>query len=179
MLKHFIGEIIIILITLTSLNTLQAQNSGKTSLDKRINEIEDKLAIKKVVDAFSILADTKDIDQQVLLFTEDGIVETFTLGRPSSHIIGRQQLKEVFSNFLSNFHIVYHQNGQHYIDDITDSTALATSYCRVVLVSEDEGKDRKTTLHTIYKDEFVKQNDRWYIKKRQSNFVIREVEDIY
>ena len=36
----------------------------------------------------------------------------------------------------------------------------------------------KTTLYTIYKDEFVKENGQWLIKHRTSNFVWREVEEV-
>ncbi|MEL4306815.1 nuclear transport factor 2 family protein [Joostella sp. CR20] len=146
--------------------------------EQRIALIEDKMAIKNVVDVFSNLADTKEIDKQVLLFTEDGIVESYADGEISSSLKGRQQLKDAFSGFLSNFHTVYHQNGQQTIDELTSDTAKTTSYCRVILVGTQEGKEIKTTLYTIYKDEFVKLDGVWLIKKRQSNFVHREVGEV-
>ncbi|MCM5664006.1 nuclear transport factor 2 family protein [Galbibacter mesophilus] len=146
-------------------------------LEQRIATIEDKMAIKNVVDVFSNLADTKEIDKQVLLFTEDGEVESITNGQ-SNLLKGRQQLKETFSSFLSNFHTVYHQNGQQTIDELTENTAKATSYCQVILIGEQDGKQMKTTLYTIYKDEFVKENGEWLIKHRTSNFVHREVEQV-
>ena len=40
------------------------------NLNKGISEIEDKIAIKNLVDTFSILADTKEVEKQTLLFTE-------------------------------------------------------------------------------------------------------------
>lgn len=43
-------------------------------MESKIQSIEDKIAIKQVVDVFSNLADTKEIDKQVLLFTEVAIV---------------------------------------------------------------------------------------------------------
>ena len=144
--------------------------------EQRIAAIEDKMAIKQVVDVFSNLADTKEIDKQVLLFTEDGIVESYSDGKQTSSLKGREQLEQAFSGFLSNFHTVYHQNGQQTIDELTANTAKATSYCRVILVGEQNGKQMKTTMYTIYKDEFVKQNGQWLIKKRNSNFVRTETE---
>jgi ketosteroid isomerase-like protein len=149
----------------------------KKSLEQRVAEIEDKMAIKYVVDEFSNLADTKEIGKQVQLFTEDGIVESYSNGERSSQLKGREQLKEAFSNFLSNFHTVYHQNGQQTID-LNGDKAEATSYCRVILVGEQGGKQMKTTLYTIYKDQFVKQNGKWLIEHRTSNFAWREVTEV-
>jgi hypothetical protein len=155
-----------------------AQKTNNKNLEQRISAIEDKMAIKEVVDVFSNLADTKEIAKQVLLFTEDGVVESFSGGERSSFLKGRDQLEQVFSGFLSNFHTVYHQNGQQTIDELTENTAKATSYCRVILVSEQDGKQMKTTLYTKYNDSFVKQNGKWLIAHRTSNFVRREVEEV-
>ena len=154
-----------------------AQKMDKKNMEQRLAAIEDKMAIKHVVDEFSNLADTKEIDRQVLLFTEDGVVESVSKGQPSTPLKGREQLKEAFSRFLSNFHTVYHQNGQQTIDLQADK-AKAISYCRVILVGKQDGKEMKTTLYTIYKDSFVKKNGKWFIDYRQSHFVHREVEEV-
>ena len=154
-----------------------AQKMEKKSIEQRIAAIEDKMAIKYVVDEFSNLADTKEIDKQVLLFTEDGTVTSISNGQPSSPLKGREQLKQAFSGFLSNFHTVYHQNGQQTIN-LQGDKAEAVSYCRVILVGKQNDKEMKTTLYTIYKDAFVKANGKWLIKQRTSNFVNREVEEV-
>ncbi|MBS1975203.1 MAG: nuclear transport factor 2 family protein, partial [Bacteroidetes bacterium] len=111
-----------------------AQNKKQNTMESKIQTIEDKMAIKQVVDIFSNLADSKEINKQVLLFTEDGVVESYANGKQTSSLKGRQQLEQAFSGFLSNFHTVYHQNGQQTIDELTHNTAKATSYCRVILV---------------------------------------------
>lgn len=168
---------ILITFALLIFSTLTIAQIMEKSLEQRLAETEDKMAIKNVVDRFSNLADTKEIDEQVLLFTEDGVVESISNGIPSSKLVGRQQLKEVFSGFLAGFSTVYHQNG-HQTIDLQGEKASATSYCNVILVGEQEGKTMKTTLYTIYKDEFVKVNGNWLIKHRNSNFVWREVEEV-
>lgn len=150
--------------------TSKAQNMN--DLNKRITEIEDRIAIKNVVDTFSILADTKEIDKQVLLFTEDGEVESKTNGQ-SMVIKGRDQLKQAFSGFLANFHTVYHQNGQQTVN-LNGDKAEAVSYCRVILVGKQNDKEMKTTFYVIYKDSFVRQNGKWLIAHRFSNFVWTE-----
>ena len=154
-----------------------AQNTNNKNIEQRLAAIEDKMAIKYVVDEFSNLADTKEIDKQVLLFTKDGVVESISKGQPSTPLKGREQLKQAFSAFLSNFHTVYHQNGQQTIN-LQGNTVEAISYCRVILVGKQNEKEMKTTLYTIYKDVFVKENGKWLIKHRTSNFVHREVEEV-
>lgn len=149
----------------------------KINIEQRVAAIEDKMAIKFVVDEFSNLADTKEIDKQVLLFTEDGVVESVSNGQPGNVLRGREQLKQAFTAFLNNFHTVYHQNGQQTIT-LNGDKATATNYCRVILVGKQNGKDMKTTLYTIYKDDFVKENGKWLIKHRTSNFVHREVVEV-
>src|SRR5688572_7695093 len=127
-----------------------AQKMENKNIEQRIAAIEDKMAIKYVVDEFSNLADTKEIDKQVLLFTEDGVVESISKGQPSTPLKGREQLKQAFSAFLSNFYTVYHQNGQQTIT-LQGDEAEAISYCRVILVGKQNGQEMKTTLYTIYK----------------------------
>ncbi|MDD2299160.1 MAG: nuclear transport factor 2 family protein [Tissierellia bacterium] len=168
-------KIVTTIILIASVFTAFAQNMESEELEQRIAIIEAKMAIKNVLDEFSNLADTKEIDKQVLLFTEDGTVESYSNGERSSLLEGREQLEQAFSRFLSNFHTVYHQNGQQTID-LRGSEATATSYCRVILVGENDGNQVKTTLYTIYTDEFINQNGKWVIKHRKSNFVWREVE---
>lgn len=65
-----------ILVSLLFFNLSNAQTMNPQNIEQRIAAIEDKMAIKNVVDVFSNLADTKEIDKQVLLFTEDGEVES-------------------------------------------------------------------------------------------------------
>lgn len=172
-MKPIITFLIVFLLTPYSF----AQKMNTKNIEQRIATIEDKMAVKRVVDVFSNLADTKEIDQQVLLFTEDGVVESISSGQ-SNVLKGRDQLKQAFSGFLANFHTVYHQNGQQTIDELTETTAKATSYCRVILVGRQADKEMKTTLYTIYKDSFVKEGGQWLIKHRTSNFVHREVEEV-
>jgi hypothetical protein len=154
-----------------------AQRMEKKTMEQRLAAIEDKMAIKYVVDEFSNLADTKEIDKQVLLFTEDGTVTSISNGQPGAPLKGREQLKQTFSGFLANFHTVYHQNGQQTIN-LQGDKAEARSYCRVILVGKQNEKETKTTLYTIYNDNFVKVGGKWLIKERTSNFVHREVEEV-
>ncbi|SFF13292.1 nuclear transport factor 2 family protein [Spirosoma endophyticum] len=76
----------VLAIILSSLFTrAQAQKTaGQRSGEERLQEIEDRIALKALVDEFSILADRKDIANQLLLFTEEAKVETVNNGQAVS-----------------------------------------------------------------------------------------------
>ena len=59
------------LMTAFNFTTMNGQNINEKTLEQRIEAIEDRMAIKNVVDTFSTLADTKEVELQGLLFTED------------------------------------------------------------------------------------------------------------
>jgi hypothetical protein len=151
---------------------------GKTmktdeNLQKRISEIEDRIALKELVDTFSILADVKDVPKQVLLFTENAVVESVTDGKPGTPYNGRKQIGDAFSNFLSLFDVVYHINGQQTLT-LNGDKASGISYCQVTLIGTENGRQMKTTMGVFYHDDYVRENGRWLIAKRKSNFAWRD-----
>lgn len=142
-------------------------------LTMKINAIEDRMAIKNVVDTFSILADVKDIKTQLTLFTENATVESRANGQPGMTLSGRKQIGDAFRAFLSTFETVYHINGQQSVT-LNGDKATGISYCLVTLIGTENGKKMKTTMGVIYNDEFVKENGLWLISKRTSNFAWQE-----
>ena len=146
---------------------------GESALEKRIRDLEDRVALKNLVDTFSILADQKKTTEQTLLFTENAQVETFVGGQKVSALTGRNQIGEAFAGFLKNFDIVYHINGQQTIS-IDGDKAYGISYCAVTLIGNENGKQVRTSIGVIYTDEFVRRNGRWLIGKRVSNFTWRD-----
>lgn len=149
----------------------------KHTIAQRVAAIEDKLAIKFVLDEFSNLADTKETDKQVLLFTEDGVVESVIAGQPPIILNGREQIKQAFSAFLADFETVYHQNGQQTIR-LDGEKAETVSYCKVTLVGHQNEKQTKTTFYIIYRDSFVRIYSHWMISHRIADFVYQETEEI-
>lgn len=139
-------------------------------LAMKINEIEDRIAIKNLVDTFSILADQKETQKQTFLFTENAIVVSRVQGQSGMTLTGRKQIGDAFGAFLSNFETVYHINGQQSVT-LNGVKASAISYCLVTLIGTENGKKMKTTMGVYYNDEFVKENDHWLVSKRTSNFV--------
>jgi hypothetical protein len=141
--------------------------------DKRLQIIEDKMAIKNLVDTFSVLADVKDVKSQVLLFTPNAIVQSESGGKVTSEFKGRDEIGSAFSNFLNLFEIVYHINGQQIVT-LDGDKASGISYCTVTLIGNENGKKMKTTMGVIYHDEYTREKGSWLISKRQSNFTWTE-----
>jgi hypothetical protein len=162
---------IIALIGITVSTHAQSTNKKKMEADK--SELEDKIALKNLVDTFSVLADVKDVKTQVLLFTENASVESFRDGKSISVLAGRKQIGDAFSYFLSQFEVVYHLNGQQTLT-LQGDKASGIAYCLVTLIGTENGKKMKTTMGVIYHDEYVRENGKWLISKRASNFTWTE-----
>ena len=158
--------------------SINAQTMKNTDdLATRIKLIEDRIALKELVDVFSNLADQKETEEQTFLFTENATVETLVNGQPAGELVGRKQIADAFANFLKNFEVVYHSNGQQTVT-ITGDRASGTSYCLVVLIGSENGKKMKTTMGVYYYDQYVRENGKWLIAKRQSTFAWREHAEI-
>lgn len=139
-----------------------------------LEQIQNRLALKDLVDTFSNLADGKKVTEQMALFTPDAVVNTYIGGKLVFAMNGTAEIEKVFSDFLAPFASVYHINGQHTVDLIDEHNAAAVNYCLVKLV---EHKDGKTVLqeHSVrYADTYIKQNGNWLIKKRIADFMISE-----
>lgn len=135
------------------------------------NELTNRLELKELVDTFSILADTKDVAQQVLLFKEDALVTSRIAGQQGNSYQGRQEIGQAFTNYLNLFHTVYHINGQQTVTFIDDNHASGIAYCQVVLIRDEDGKEIQLTQGVRYHDSYEKVEGKWLIAKRESNFM--------
>lgn len=147
------------------------------TLEQRIQKLEDQAAIKRLVDTFANMADQMDIANQMYLFTEDATVATYFGDTLFASMQGREQIAEVFSNFIANFTTMYHMNG-HLVVDIDGDRASSTHYCLVTLISEQQGKQYKNMNGIIYQDEYVRQGDQWLIAKREARFNWRDTSEL-
>jgi ketosteroid isomerase-like protein len=149
----------------------------QSTLEKRLQALEDRAALKELVDTFSNLADAMDVNSQLSLFTEDATVDSYVGGALVSSLKGREQIGQGFGAYLANFHAVYHHNGQQTVS-IRGDRATGVSYCFVVLVGTKDGKTTTTSSGVTYNDEYVRRTGRWLIAKRTSHFVWRDVREV-
>lgn len=161
-------KIILALLTLVFSCNIQGQIVNENKM--ATNYLEERIALKELVDVFSILADQKKAQEQTFLFTENAEVVSIVNGKVNPALVGRKQIGEAFASFLNLFEKVYHLNGQQTVN-ITNNTASGTSYCQVTLIALENGKKIKNTFGIIYNDEYLKVNGHWLINKRVSNFI--------
>ncbi|OSI16710.1 bile acid 7-alpha dehydratase [Neisseria dentiae] len=138
------------------------------------NQLIERQALKDLVDTFSNLADEKRVAEQMPLFTPDAQVNTYIGGKLFAEAKGREEIEQVFSSFLAQFHSVYHLNGQHTVTFRSETEAEAINYCAVKLVGEQDGKQVLQDHSVRYQDTYVKQGGQWLISQRIANFMISE-----
>jgi hypothetical protein len=74
-------------------------------------------------------------------------------------------ISDGFAAILQPLETVYHHNGQH-LTTVDGNHATGYSYCLATLIGKENGKVYVRTIYANYKDEYLKENDRWLISKR-------------
>lgn len=134
-----------------------------------------KSELKELVDRFSDYSDLKDAKSLSELFTQDGILEFQTgFDGELQNLSGRETLFGAFEATLAPSKALYHINGQHIVKLTGDDEAEGISYCQASFVNDEDGKNYLTTNYIRYTDNYVKQNGKWYIKRRRSVFLITD-----
>ncbi|MDO5651854.1 MAG: nuclear transport factor 2 family protein [Moraxella sp.] len=139
-----------------------------------IQQIADRFAIKHLVDTFSNLADEKRVAEQTALFTETASVNTYINGELAFAMQGREQIGQVFTDYLANFDTVYHLNGQQILEFIDEQTADGITYCQVALTFTKDGKSMMLSHYVRYDDRYCKVGGEWLIAERVAKFLISE-----
>ena len=142
-----------------------------------IKELEDRIALKELIDNVSILGDRKDFNKQVELFTENAVSETFAGGIAILKLEGRKPMADAFGEFLKDFETVYHFNGQQLIE-LDGDKATGTVYCFITLIENEGDKKIKTTIGAIYEDTYIRTNSRWLIASRIGNFAWQDKSEV-
>lgn len=130
-------------------------------------EMTDRLAIRKLVDAYAQCADTRDAKGQMALFTDDTVFVVFMDSKapePSYVLNGRDALAPVFDN-LNSYHATTHFNGQSTIS-IEGERATGETYCLAHHLTV-QGDKRTLMIASIrYHDTFTKTDGIWRFAKR-------------
>ena len=174
--------ILLLLLIILSMSAF-AINSSKSIKEidkmdiKELQEVKDRLELQNLVYTFSNLSDTKEIDKQVMLFTENASVQSFENGVAGNKYVGREEIGKAFKNYLAQFDVVFHMNGQQTVT-IKGDTAEGINYCQVVLIKNENGKKIRNTRGVRYQDKYRKVNGKWYIEDRKSNFMWGATDEI-
>jgi hypothetical protein len=108
-----------------------SQKQMTMSIEQKLQQLEDRIAIRELIDQYTYCADTRDAQGQMAIFTEDTNFEVYMdekLPAPTQVVTGRKNLFPVFDD-LNQYLSTMHFNGQSTIQ-VNENRATATTYCR-------------------------------------------------
>lgn len=132
-------------------------------------EAADRLALRRLVDAWAHCADRRLAEEQSNLFIPDGVILNYQ-GDPNTHepqstIKGREAIRTALG-VLNTFAVTLHMNGQSEAV-IQGDHAVGETYC-LVHQFRVEGQERRCqTLGIRYYDQFLREGSRWYFAERK------------
>lgn len=138
------------------------------TMEKFIQETQDRLAIRELVDQYAYCADTRDAKGQMSLFTEDTDFIVFMDSKsdtPSQIVKNRESLFPVFDH-LNTYNATMHFNGQSTVK-LNGNTATGLTYCIAHHLTLDQNGQHLMIAHIRYYDVFVKQNNQWLFAERK------------
>jgi SnoaL-like domain len=146
--------------------------SGHSQCDDQANlslpQLADRLAIRKLVDAYAYCADRRDAAGQMALFTADTDFLVYMDSRnpsPTQHLRGRDALAPVFDE-LNTYLATMHFNGQS-TTELDGDRATGVTYCLAHHVKVNGSARTLMTAAIRYLDTFVKHNGTWLFSQRK------------
>ena len=139
------------------------------NIEQKLQQLEDRIAIRHLVDQYAYCADTRDAQGQMALFTEDTRFIVFMdakSSKPTQVINKRADLFPVFDN-LNTYRATMHFNGQSTVLDLNDDTATGIAYCIAHHQIIKDGVQTLMIANIKYHDSFVKQNGKWLFAERK------------
>src|SRR6478672_8973393 len=130
------------------------------NIEQKLQQLEDRIAIRELIDQYTYCADTRDAQGQMSLFTADTNFEVFMDGKsstPTQVINNRQDLFPVFDN-LNAYLTTMHFNGQTTIK-LDGNRANGITYCRAYYLNKEEGGEKLMIAGRRYDAIIVKQDD--------------------
>ena len=131
-------------------------------------EQANRLAIRKLVDAYAHCADRRDADGQRSLFTEDTHFVVYMDGQgsePTQVLDGREALTPVFDG-LNGYQATVHFNGQSTIA-LDGDRATGECYCIAHHLFTENGERKLMIAWLRYGDTFVKVDGAWLFAERK------------
>ena len=134
-------------------------------------EAADRLAIRRLIDAYARCADRRDAQGQMALFTTDTVFQVFMDSRsaePTQTLHGREALAPVFEN-LNTYQATTHFNGQSTVEIEGNTPAKGESYCIAHHLTVDGTKRTFMIASIRYLDKFTKAGRHLAVRRAQAD----------
>jgi SnoaL-like domain len=162
----------VFLLVMSLLIPLPALSAADESLEKRIQVLEDKEAIRALLLNYGRFLDARDWEAYAGLFAADGGTWNGGMGIAKGHDEILQMMTSTIGangSGLSNLHLL----GNEFID-VNGDTATALSKWVFVMTAAEGGPDVVYVGH--YEDELVRENGAWkFILRTVSGDITRQV----
>jgi len=132
-----------------------------STLDDSDGRVDDRLALRSLVEQYARGADTRDADLYADVFTDDAVLHT---GR--SEVVGRADLLTIAPR-LARYRVTMHMVGNHYVTFLDDDHATGLAYCQASHVRDVEGVDWVYVMQIVYHDTYVLEPRGWRISERR------------
>ncbi len=153
-----------------ALPMLAIAQTAAPALEQRLQRVEDELAIRRPITAYSNTQDAHDYDGYVALFAQDG---EWVSG--ASVYKGREAIKKMLIGLYGappqgyvngeSFHISFNA-------DVRLNGNAATAVSRHVLFMRGQKGQPVPMLSGRYDDDFIRENGEWKIRRRVDTPVI-------
>jgi hypothetical protein len=138
------------------------------NIEQKLQQLEDRIAIRELIDQYAFCADTRDAQGQMAIFAEDTNFEVYMdekLPEPTQVVKGRKNLFPVFDD-LNQYLSTMHFNGQSRIK-VNENRATATTYCRAYHLKVPDGVQKLMIAGIRYFDILIKQDDKWLFAEQK------------
>jgi uncharacterized protein (TIGR02246 family) len=125
------------------------------------NDIDDRQAIRDLVDGYARRADRRDPQGQAALFTEDALVTV----DDAQTLRGRAELAAAFDG-LSAYEKTTHFNGQSTVT-IDGDRAAGETYCLAHHLWTEDGQRTLMIMAIRYHDTFARHDGEWFFAERR------------
>jgi hypothetical protein len=132
-------------------------------------EAADRLALRRLVDAWAHCADRRLAERQANLFVPDGTLLNYE-GDPNTHaphstLKGRAAIRAALA-VLNTFTVTLHMNGQSDVA-VQGDRAIGETYCLVHEFTRQNEQRKCQTLGIRYYDSFLREENQWYFAERK------------
>jgi hypothetical protein len=137
-------------------------------IEAKIQELEDRIAIRELIDQYAYYADTRNCEGQMAIFTEDTNFEVYMdekLTTPVQIVKGRKNLRPIFDD-LNHYLTTMHFNGQNMVK-LNGNRATGITYCRAYHLKVEAGTQKLMIAGIRYFDTMIKQDDTWLFAERK------------
>jgi hypothetical protein len=134
-----------------------------------VSAVDDRFALRDLVDAYARHADRRDAQRQAEVFTPDARVTLFdgdpAARPPLQRVQGRAALVEAFQGLMAQYPLTTYLNGQSTVTLAGDS-ATGETYCLAHHLFERDGVRTLLVMSIRYLDTFVRDGGGWLIADR-------------